>query len=131
MRQHEANAKEVARWLVKQGKIGAVHYPGLPDHPHHKLARRQMSGFGGMLSFDLGTRARAARFVKRLRVCALGESLGGVESLIAHPATMSHAGISAKERAAMQIGDGLLRLSVGIEECGDLISDLEQALRAV
>jgi cystathionine beta-lyase/cystathionine gamma-synthase len=136
MRQHEANAMEVARWLVKQRKVGAVHYPGLAgqseyERAQHKLARRQMSGFGGMLSFDLGSRTRVARFVKRLRVCALGESLGGVESLIAHPATMSHAGISAGERAAMEIGDGLLRLSVGIEDCDDLISDLDQALRAV
>lgn len=130
MRQHEANAQEVARWLVKHG-AGVVHYPGLAEHPQHALARRQMAGFGGMLSFDLGTKARVAKFVRRLRVISLGESLGGVESLIAHPATMSHAGISAKERAAMQIGDGLLRLSVGIEDCDDLISDLKQAWRAV
>ncbi len=108
MRQHDANAREVARWLASHKKIGVVHYPGLPDHPQHKLARRQMSGFGGMLSFDLGSRARAAKFFERLRIFSLAESLGGVESLVAHPATMSHAGISE-----------------------DLISDLEQALRAV
>ncbi len=131
MRQHSANAMTIARWLAKQNKVRVVHYPGLPDHPQHKLARRQMSGFGGMLSFDLGTEARARRFAKRLKVFALGESLGGVESLIAYPKTMSHAGISAEERAGMGIGDGLLRVSAGIEDVADLIGDLQQALRAV
>jgi len=131
MRQHEANAMAIARWLRKQSKVRAVHYPGLPDHPQHRLARRQMSGFGGMLSFDLGTRARAERFVERVRLFAFAESLGGVESLLAHPATMSHAGITAQERAAMGIGEGLLRVSAGIEDAADLIGDLEGALRAV
>lgn len=128
MRQHEANAMAIARWLRKQSKVRSVHYPGLPGHPQHLLARKQMSGFGGMLSFDLGTRRRAERFASRTRIFVLAESLGGVESLLAHPATMSHAGISAEERAAMKIGDGLIRLSVGIEDSSDLIADLEQAL---
>jgi cystathionine beta-lyase/cystathionine gamma-synthase len=131
MRQHEANAMAIARWLRRQSKVRAVHYPGLPDHPRHMLARRQMSGFGGMLSFDLGSRACAKRFVERVRIFAFAESLGGVESLLAHPATMSHAGITAPERAAMGIGEGLLRVSAGIEDAADLIGDLEQALRAV
>jgi cystathionine beta-lyase/cystathionine gamma-synthase len=131
MRQHEANAMAIAKWLRKQSKVRAVHYPGLPDHPQHQLARRQMSGFGGMLSFDLGTRVRAERFVERVRLFAFAESLGGVESLLAHPATMSHAGITAAERKAMGIGEGLLRLSAGIEDAADLIADLEGALRTV
>ncbi len=131
MRRHEANAMKIARWLARRPNVLAVHYPGLPGHPQHRLARRQMSGFGGMLSFDLGTRARAARFFARLRVFALAESLGGVESLAAYPTTMSHAGVSAAERKAMGIGDGLVRLSVGIEDVDDLISDLEQALRTL
>jgi cystathionine beta-lyase/cystathionine gamma-synthase len=131
MRQHEANAMAIAKWLRTQKKVRAVHYPGLSDHPQHKLARRQTSGFGGMLSFDLETQASASRFVEHVRLFAFAESLGGVESLLAHPATMSHAGITAQERAAMGIGEGLLRVSAGIEDAADLIADLEQALRAV
>jgi cystathionine beta-lyase/cystathionine gamma-synthase len=127
MRQHEANALAIAKWLRKQSKVRAVHYPGLPDHPQHQLARKQMSGFGGMLSFDLGSRARAERFVERVHLFAFAESLGGVESLLAHPATMSHAGITSEERKAMGIGEGLLRVSAGIEDVGDLIADLEGA----
>ncbi len=130
MRQHDANAMAVAKWLAAQKSVRTVNYPGLPQHPQHALARRQQSGFGGMLSFDVGTRARAQRVVDRVKLFAFAESLGGVESLLAHPATMSHAGITAEERAAMGIGEGLLRVSAGIEDADDLIADLDNALKS-
>ena len=135
MRQHDSNARAVAAWLQEQARSGVkirrVNYPGLPDHPQHELACRQMSGFGGMLSFDLGSLDAARRFLKELRLCFLGESLGGVETLVAHPATMSHAFLTAEERARIGVGDGLVRLSVGIEDVADIIADLDRALGAV
>ncbi len=129
-RQQE-NAAAVAAFLAGRDEVAAVHYPGLASHPSHAIARTQQAGFGAMLSFDLagGTDA-VRRFVEAVRVFTLAESLGGVESLVAHPATMTHAGMGAEARAAAGIGDGLLRLSVGLEAEADLIADLETALKA-
>jgi cystathionine gamma-synthase len=127
----EANAMAVARFLARQPAVAAVHYPGLESHPNHALAKRQQAGFGAMLSFELAGGVPAVRsFVEAVRVFTLAESLGGVESLVAHPATMTHAGMGAQARRAAGIGDGLLRLSVGLEAEADLIGDLEQALAA-
>jgi cystathionine gamma-lyase len=129
MRQHNENAQAVAEFLSEHAKVRAVYYPGLADHPDHALARRQMCGFGGMVSFDLkGGLPAVKRFVKKLKIFALAESLGGVESLCCHPATMTHASIPAALREARGVTDTLLRLSVGIEDSRDLIADLAQAL---
>ena len=114
--------------LAEHPEVAAVHYPGLANHPGHELARRQMSGFGGMLSFDVGTMERARRVMEGLRVFHIAESLGGVESLANHPATMTHASIPEPMRRAIGIGDGLVRLSVGVEDVADLLADLEDAL---
>ena len=129
-RQQE-NAAAVAAFLAGRSEVAAVHYPGLASHPSHAIAKTQQAGFGAMLSFDLagGTDA-VRRFVEATRVFTLAESLGGVESLVAHPATMTHAGMGAEARAAAGIGDGLLRLSVGLEAEADLIADLKTALEA-
>ncbi len=131
MRQHDENGRAVARFLAGHRKVLCVHYPGLPDHPQHELARRQMSGFGGMISFDVGSFEKANRLLQRVRLCTLAESLGGVETLISHPATMTHASLSAEQRAALGITDGLVRISVGLEDVEDIIADLEQALAAI
>ena len=128
MKQHDENGRVVADFLNLHRKISKVYYPGLPEHPRHELAKRQMSGFGSMIAFETGSLANATRLLKDLRVCILGESLGGVETLIAHPATMSHAAIGEEGRKAMGITDGVLRLSVGLEDVEDIIGDLEQAL---
>ena len=128
MMQHDANGRRIAGWLAQDKRVLAVHYPGLPSHPQHELAKRQMSGFGGMLSIETGSLERATRMLERVKVFALAESLGGVESLIGHPATMTHASVPKAMREAMGLGDGLVRLSVGIEEVDDLIADLDQAL---
>jgi len=130
MRQHDANGRRVASWLVAQPSIRQVYYPGLPSHPQHELACRQMSGFGGMISFELGDAGRARRMVEGTRLFALAESLGGVESLIGHPASMTHASVPREMRAAMGLTDSLIRLSVGIEDPDDLLADLAQALEA-
>jgi cystathionine gamma-lyase len=130
MRQHDANARRIAEWLTHQPRVRRVYYPGLPDHPQHDLACRQMSGFGGMIAVDLGDVALARRVVERTRVFALAESLGGVESLIGHPASMTHASVPPELRQKMGLTDSLLRLSVGIEDVEDLIEDLDQALAA-
>jgi cystathionine gamma-lyase len=136
MERHQENALAVARWLEARPEVARVFYPGLRSHPQHALARRQMSGFGGMVSFVLraarrtSTLACARTFLKSLRVFTCAESLGGVESLAEHPAIMTHASIPADRRRALGIGDGLVRLSVGIEHVDDLIADLDQALRA-
>ncbi len=127
MRQHDANGRAVAAWLAGRVGEGCVVYPGLESHPQHELARRQMSGFGGMVSVDLGTRERAAHLLGRTRVFALAESLGGVESLISHPAAMTHASVEPERRGALGLGEGLVRLSCGVEDTDDLIEDLEQA----
>ena len=129
MKQHCENAMQVARWLATQKRISRVYYPGLEDHPGHALARRQMRGFGGMISFELGSLAAAAAFLKGVRLCALAESLGGVETIITHPATMTHAAIPAEERAKIGVTDGLVRISVGIEDAEDIIEDLDRALK--
>jgi cystathionine gamma-lyase len=131
MERHCHNAMAVARWLEKHPKIERVYYPGLPSHRQHALAKRQMPNFGGMVTAVMkGTLVDAKRFLERCQIFALAESLGGVESLIEHPAIMTHASIPPEKRAALGIGDGLVRLSVGIEDEADLIADLEQALRA-
>jgi len=130
MRQHDASGRALAAWLENHPKIERVYYPGLPSHPQHALACRQMAGFGGMLSFELGDPARARRMVERTRVFALAESLGGVESLIGHPATMTHASVPREMRERMGLTDSLVRLSVGIEDIEDLKEDLDQALGA-
>jgi len=131
MKQHEENGRAMADYLVRQPKAKKVYYPGLPDHPQHALAKRQMNGFGAMISFDLGSYAKAKRFLDRLRLCALAESLGGVETLISHPATMTHGSIPAADRKKLGITDGLVRISVGIEDGSDLVEDLEQAFNAL
>ena len=131
MRAHDANGRAVAAFLASHPKVLRVFYPGLPSHPQHALAQRQMTGFGGMVSFDLGSRDAAKRFLDALRLFTLAESLGGVESLAGHPASMSHGSIPPEERAARGIGEGLVRLSCGIEETADLIQDVEEGLGAV
>ncbi|HEX9165381.1 MAG TPA: PLP-dependent transferase [Gemmatimonadales bacterium] len=129
MRQHDANGRRIATWLVGQSKVRKVYYPGLEDHPQHDLARRQMNGhFGGMISFDVGDIALAKRIVERVKIFKLAESLGGVESLIGHPASQTHASVPVAMREAMGLTESLVRLSCGIEETEDLIADLEQAM---
>jgi len=130
MRQHDANGRRIADWLAADRRIRAIYYPGLPSHPQHELAQRQMSGFGGMMSIETGSLERAGRVVERVKLFVLAESLGGVESLIGHPATMTHAAVPKAMREAMGLTDGLVRLSVGIEDADDLIADLDQALGA-
>ena len=129
MRAHESNAATIAAFLAADPRVRRVHYPGLPDHPDREIALRQQLGFGGMISFELPPSPRAVRaFVDGLTCFSLAESLGGVESLVAHPATMTHASMSERAREEAGITDSLLRLSVGIESCEDLIQDLDLAL---
>jgi cystathionine gamma-lyase len=129
MRQHEENALAVAEFLQDHPEVEAVHYPGLPNHPQHELAKRQMSGFSGMVSFTLkGGAAAAHAAVQKTKIFSFAESLGGVESLITHPATMTHAAIPREKREARGVTDGLMRLSVGIEDKEDLIADLDGAI---
>ena len=129
MRQHEENAYAVARFLMEHKRVEKVYYPGLSSHPDHELAKRQMSGFGGMVSFQFkGTLADVEQVVRRFKVFTFAESLGGVESLVCHPATMTHGSIPRELREARGLGDTLLRLSVGIEDSEDILADLEQAL---
>jgi len=131
MREHARNAQTVAEFLESRADVARVYYPGLPSHPQHELAKRQMSGFGGMLSVELvGPAQRALDFAGRLKYFSLAESLGGVESLICHPARMTHGSIPAEERERRGIGDGFLRLSVGIEDIADLLDDLRATLDA-
>jgi cystathionine gamma-lyase len=132
MRAHAQNAQSVAEFLEAHPDVDRVYYPGLPSHPQHDLAKRQMSGFGGMVSFVLkGPPSRALDFAKRLRYFSLAESLGGVESLICHPARMTHGSIPKEDRERRGVTDGLLRLSVGIEDVEDLLDDLREALLAI
>ena len=128
MRQHEENGRQVAEFLRGQSKIRKVYWPGFPDHPGHEIQRRQASGFGSMISFELGSRDNAARFLESVKLCSLAESLGGIETLISHPATMTHAGYTQPERDALGITDGLVRISVGCEDAEDLIEDLRRGL---
>jgi cystathionine beta-lyase/cystathionine gamma-synthase len=131
MRQHDESGRKVAAYLAGHKKISKVFYPGLPSHPQHELAKKQMSGFGALISFETGSLENANAMLKRVKVCTLGESLGGVETLISHPATMTHAAIGAEARAKLGISDGLVRISVGIEDVDDLLADLDQALEAI
>lgn len=131
MQRHEESGRAVASWLEKQPQIEKVIYPGLPSHPQHALAQKQQRGFGGMISFVLrGGLEESRRFLSACKIFTLAESLGGVESLIEHPAIMTHASVPAATRAALGIADGFVRLSVGIEELSDLLGDLERALHA-
>ena len=127
MEAHNANGVTVAKYLSAKKQVQKIYYPGLPTHPGHELAKKQMSGFGAMIAFDLGSLDRAKTFLGQVRLCSLAESLGGVETLISHPATMTHASVPAEQRARLGITDGLVRISVGIEDVEDLIADLEQA----
>jgi cystathionine beta-lyase/cystathionine gamma-synthase len=131
MPRHEENAAKVAAYLREQPKVQKVFWPGFTDHPGHDVHRRQASGYGSMISFELGSLESAQRFLPRLRLCSLGESLGGVETLISHPATMTHAGYTQPERDALGITNGLVRISVGCEDADDLLADLGQALEAI
>lgn len=132
MKQHEQNAQKIAEALFVNPHVLSVNYPGLASHPQHELAKRQLKGFGGMISFEIdGGIDEVNRFVDNLKVFSLAESLGGVESLVAHPAQMTHASIPAEERAKTGISDNLIRLSVGIEDIEDLLADLEYALESV
>jgi Cystathionine beta-lyases/cystathionine gamma-synthases len=132
MEKHAANAQRVAEYLESSRQVNRVYYPGLPSNPHHELARRQMSGFGGMVSADLKGGVKGVNaFLSALKIFTLAESLGGVESLVDHPATMTHAGMSREERLAVGITDTLLRFSVGIEDAEDLIEDLERGLKTL
>lgn len=128
MDRHCANAMEVAQFLARHTKVKKVNYPGLLTHPQHHLAKKQMRGFGGMISFDLGSLSAAKAFLKRVKLCSLAESLGGVETLISHPATMTHASVPPEQRQAIGVTDGLVRISVGIENVEDILEDLKQAL---
>ena len=128
MAQHNINGMALAEYLAAHPAVRQVIYPGLPSHPQHELARRQMRGFGGMLSFDVGTFENARRVCNRVRLMALAESLGGVETLICHPATMTHASVPPDRRAAIGITDSMVRISTGVEDPDDLIDDLRQAL---
>jgi len=131
MARHDENARALADWLASHRQVARVIYPGLSSHPQHQLARRQQRGFGGMISFDLkGDLEAARRFLKACRVFACAESLGGVESLIEHPAIMTHASVPPDRRRALGITDGFIRLSVGIEDIDDLRADLDTAFAA-
>jgi len=131
MKQHDANGMAIARYLEAHPKVQRVHYPGLPSHPQHEIARRQQRGFGAMISFDVTTLKNARALLNHVRLCSLAESLGGVETLISHPATMTHASVPPEVRQRIGITDGLVRISVGIEDAEDLIADLEHALSKI
>jgi cystathionine beta-lyase/cystathionine gamma-synthase len=131
MKEHDENGRVIADFLADHKKVRKVFYPGLSDHPQHELAKRQMTGFGALISFETGSLSNANKMLRKVRVCSLGESLGGVETLISHPATMTHAAVGEKGRNAIGITDGLVRISVGIEDKEDLLEDLDQALAAI
>jgi cystathionine beta-lyase/cystathionine gamma-synthase len=132
MEQHNRNGIKVAQFLAEHRKVKRVFYPGLSDHPQYQLAKRQMGGFGSMITFETGSLGNAKKLLKRVgRVCTLAESLGGVETLISHPATMTHAALGEKGRKEIGITDGMVRISVGIEDVEDIIADLDQALNAI
>ncbi|MDQ3636161.1 MAG: cystathionine gamma-synthase [Acidobacteriota bacterium] len=128
MEKHNENGLAVANFLAEHPKIQKVNYPGLASHPQHELAKRQQSGFGGMISFETGSLDYAKKVLENVKLCTLAESLGGVESLISHPATMTHASVPFEKREKLGITDGLVRVSVGIEDTEDIIFDLDQAL---
>ena len=131
MERHEANGRALAAALARHPKVRKVLYPGLPDHPGHALQRRQSTGFGALITFDLGSYEAARTFLNRVEVMSLAESLGGVETLTSHPASMTHASVPEPKRAELGITDGLVRISAGIEDLADLLADVEQALAGV
>jgi cystathionine beta-lyase/cystathionine gamma-synthase len=131
MELHDRSGRIVADFLSRHRKVKQVFYPGLPDHPQYDLAREQMTGFGSMITFETGSLSNAKKMLKTVRLCSLAESLGGVETLISHPATMTHAAIGEKGRIEIGLTDGMVRLSVGIEDVGDIMADLDQALSTI
>jgi len=131
MEQHDRSGRIVAEFLARHKKVKKVFYPGLSEHPQHDLAQQQMTGFGSMISFETGSLSNAKKMLRKVRVCSLAESLGGVETLISHPATMTHAALGEKGRREIGITDGLVRISVGIENVEDVMDDLDQALAAI
>ena len=131
MEKHDENGRTVADFLRKHSKVKEVLYPGFADHPQHALAKRQMTGFGSMITFETGSLRNAEKMLAKVRVCSLAESLGGVETLISHPATMTHAALGEKGRKEIGLTDGMVRISVGIEDVEDLLADLDQALAAI
>ena len=131
MEQHDKNGRAIAAYLQKHAKVKKVLYPGLKEHPQFELAERQMTGFGSMITIEIGSFDNAQKMLRKVRVCSLAESLGGVETLISHPATMTHAALGEEGRKQIGLTDGMVRLSVGIEDADDLIADLEQALAAI
>jgi cystathionine beta-lyase/cystathionine gamma-synthase len=128
MEAHDRNGRQVANFLSEHPKVSKVYYPGLASHPQHELAKRQQKGFGGMVAFETGSLDNAKKVLEGVKLCTLGESLGGVESLISHPASMTHASVPFETRQQLGITDGLVRVSVGIEDVEDIIADLDQAL---
>ncbi len=128
MEAHDRNGRQVANFLAEHPRVEKVYYPGLASHPQHELAKRQQSGFGGMVAFETGSLENAKKVLEGVKLCTLGESLGGVESLISHPASMTHASVPEERRSQLGITDGLVRISVGIEDAEDIIADLDQAL---
>ncbi len=128
MEAHDRNGRQVANFLAEHPRVQKVYYPGLVSHPQHELAKRQQKGFGGMVAFETGSLENAKKVLENVKLCILGESLGGVESLISHPATMTHASVPLEKREKLGITDGLVRVSVGIEDVEDIIEDLDQAL---
>ncbi|MBZ5508800.1 MAG: PLP-dependent aspartate aminotransferase family protein [Acidobacteriia bacterium] len=131
MVKHDENGREVAEYLRGHRKVKQVLYPGFSDHPQHALAKKQMTGFGSMITFETGSLSNAKKMLAKVRVCTLAESLGGVETLISHPATMTHAALGEKGRKQIGLTDGMVRISVGIEDVDDLLADLDQALAAI
>lgn len=129
MKLHGESAMQVAKWLTTQRAVKKVYYPGLSNHPQYRLAKKQMRNFGGMIAFDLGSLNAAKKFLKKVRLCALAESLGGVETLISHPASMTHASIPPEQRKKIGVTEGLVRISVGLEDVNDIIADMKQALK--
>jgi len=131
MEKHDESGRVVAEFLASHRKVKKVFYPGLLEHPQHDLAKRQMTGFGAMITFETGSLSNANKMLRKVRVCSLGESLGGVETLISHPATMTHAALGAKGRTEIGITDGMVRISVGNEDVEDIIDDLDRALSSI
>jgi cystathionine beta-lyase/cystathionine gamma-synthase len=131
MEKHDENGRIVASFLRDHAKVKEVLYPGFTDHPQYALAKKQMTGFGSMITFETGSLRNAKKMLAKVRVCSLGESLGGVETLISHPATMTHAALGEKGRKEIGLTDGMVRISVGIEDVNDLLADLDQALAAI
>ncbi|HJW93694.1 MAG TPA: PLP-dependent aspartate aminotransferase family protein, partial [Thermoanaerobaculia bacterium] len=131
MKRHEENGQAMANYLANHKMVKKLYYPGLADHPQHDLARKQMNGFGAVIAFELGSYDNAKKFLDRVRLCSLGESLGGVETLISHPESMTHASVPIETRTRLGITPGLVRISVGIEDIEDLIADLENAFDGI